>query len=69
MGRKPQPIRWNGHLYPTVGWAIGDALRLYPAMSDGDLAALLNVSTSRVHYWRSKAGILEYRERGKREGS
>jgi len=63
MGRRPQPVRWNGHRYPTLGWAIGDALIVYPSMSDGDLGALLNVDVSRVQYWRSKAGIPEYRLR------
>ena len=66
MGRNPQPIRWNGHVYPSVGWAIGDALLLYPTMNDQDLAALLNVSVARAQYWRSKAGIPPYQ---KRQGS
>ena len=63
MGRKPEPIVWNGHRYPTLGWAIGDALQLYPSMSDPDLAALFNVDVSRVQYWRANAGIPEYRKR------
>jgi len=57
MGRRPQSIRWNGHVYPTVGWAIGDALLLYPRMNDQDLAALLDVTVARIQYWRTRAGI------------
>ncbi len=64
MGRKPDPVQWNGHRYPTLGWAIGDALILYPSMSDGDLAALLDVDVSRVQYWRTKAGIPPSGKRG-----
>lgn len=63
MGRNPQPIRWNGHVYPSVGWAIGDALLLYPTMNDQDLAALLDVSVARVQYWRTRAGIPNHRLR------
>jgi len=65
MGRKADPVQWNGHRYPTLGWAIGDALILYPSMSDGDLAALLDVSVARVQYWRSKAGIPPSGQRGR----
>tara|TARA_R110000824_G_scaffold399206_1_gene604293 strand:+ start:2402 stop:2602 length:201 start_codon:yes stop_codon:yes gene_type:complete len=66
MGRLPQPVVWNGHRYPTVGWALGDALLLYPDMNDQDLAALLDVSSSRIQYWRTRAGIPTREGRKKR---
>ena len=63
MGRKPTAIRWNGHKYPTIGWAIGDALLIYPTLNDQDLAALLDVTVASVQYWRTKTGIPPANER------
>ena len=63
MGRKAFPHTYKGRVYPTLGWAIGDALLDHPTASDQDLANILDAEPARVQYWRGKAGIPEYRKR------
>ena len=69
MGRRPMKHEWNGYVYPTLGWAIGDALMEHPNASDQQLADILDADVGRIQYWRTKAGIPEYRKRARRESS
>lgn len=64
MGARPQPITHQGIHYASVGWALGDVLRLLPLANDQQIADLLGVDPARVQYWRARAGIPEYRKRG-----
>tara|TARA_Y100001963_G_C6754184_1_gene435851 strand:+ start:1102 stop:1320 length:219 start_codon:yes stop_codon:yes gene_type:complete len=64
MGARPRPITHQGIHYASVGWALGDVLRLHPLANDQQIADLLDVDPARVQYWRARAGIPEYRKRG-----
>ena len=64
MGARPRPITYRGIRYASVGWALGDVLRLHPLANDQQIADLLDVDPARVQYWRARAGIPEYRKRG-----
>ena len=37
----------------------------HPEASDQQLSQILNIDVSRIQYWREKAGIAEYRKRGR----
>lgn len=60
----PTMVRYAGHVYPTVGWALGDLLLVEPKASDQRAAEVLNVTPQTVGYWRRKFGIPAYKERG-----
>ena len=64
MGARPRPITHQGIHYASVGWALGDVLRLHPLANDQQIADLLDADPARVQYWRARAGIPEYRKRG-----
>jgi len=63
MGGRPRPIVYLGTSYASVGWALGDILQEDPGASDQQIAELLDVDPARVQYWRSRAGIPEFRKR------
>ena len=60
---RPRPVTYQGTVYPTTGWALGDVLRLEPMASDQRIAELFDVTPQQVCYWRRKAGIPPYKER------
>ena len=57
-------VRFAGNRYPSVGWALGDILRIEPKASDQRVAEILDVTPQTVRYWRVKNGIPEYKRRG-----
>ena len=38
MGARPRPITHQGIHYASVGWALGDVLRLHPLANDQQIA-------------------------------
>ena len=56
-------VRWRGHEYPSIGWALGDVLLAFPLASDQQVAEWLDTTPQSVCHWRQKAGIVEYRMR------
>mgnify|MGYP003143951758 CR=1 FL=1 len=60
----PKPVRFAGRDYRSVGWALGDVLRLEPHASDQRIAEILDVPPQTVRYWRLKSGIPAYKRRG-----
>jgi hypothetical protein len=61
---KPMTVWFAGNRYPTIGWALGDILRLEPRASDQRVAEILDVTPQTVFYWRRKCGIPAYKRRG-----
>jgi len=59
----PRRVRFAGLTYSSIGWALGDVLRVEPRASDQLVAAMLDVTPQSVAYWRRKAGIPEFRKR------
>ena len=62
-GPAPYRVRWRGHDYPGVGWALADLLRERPLLSDREAGDELGVSVRRVQMGRARAGIPERRRR------
>jgi len=60
----PKPVRFAGLTYRSVGWALGDILRLEPLASDQRVGDILDVPPQTVRYWRLKNGIPPYKSRG-----
>jgi hypothetical protein len=63
---RPKPARYAGNTYPSIGWALGDVLLVEPRASDQRVAELLDVTPQTIHYWRTRAGIPQYRIRSAR---
>jgi len=66
MGRRALPHTYLGITYPSIGWALGDALRDHPTASDQQIAEILDTAASKVQYWRTKIGVPEFRKRDPR---
>jgi len=66
MGRRALPQTYLGTTYPSIGWALGDALRDHPTASDQQIAEILDTEASKVQYWRTKIGVPEFRRRDPR---
>ena len=63
MGRRPLPQEYKGQVYRSVGWALYDVLLDHPLASDQRLAEILDRAASAIQYWRTKAGIPQFRVR------
>jgi len=61
---KTKRVRFAGNPYPSVGWALGDILRMEPMASDQRVAEILDVTPQTIRYWRLRAGIPAYKRRG-----
>jgi len=60
----PTPLRWRGHSYASLSWALSEMLSHYgPLLSDAALAASIGLPTHRVRDARVRAGIAEWRRR------
>jgi len=62
----PMRVRWRGHEYPSIGWALGDVLLAFPLASDQQVAEWLDTTPQTICSWRHKAGIPEFRMRSPR---
>jgi len=62
----PMRVRWRGHEYPSIGWALGDVLLAFPLASDQQVAEWLDTTPQTICSWRHKSGIPEFRMRDPR---
>jgi hypothetical protein len=53
-----QPLRWNGHSYPSLGWLLPDFYALHPFAEDSFVADWVGVSPHSIYLHRKRVGIL-----------